>query len=72
MDTLINGVDNNRADNNRADNNKANNHRVVNKGINNNDASRIDDCEQHNRPVFPKRAVITAGMPYGNKELQTA
>lgn len=22
-----------------------------------------------NRPVFPKRAVITAGMPYGNKEL---
>ena len=22
-----------------------------------------------NRPVFPKRAVITAGMPYGNKDL---
>ncbi len=22
-----------------------------------------------NRPVFPKRAVVTAGMPYGNKEL---
>lgn len=22
-----------------------------------------------NRPVFPKKAVITAGMPYGNKEL---
>ena len=21
------------------------------------------------RPVFPKRAVVTAGMPYGNKEL---
>ena len=21
------------------------------------------------RPVFPKRAVITGGMPYGNKEL---
>jgi len=21
------------------------------------------------RPEFPKRAVITAGMPYGNKEL---
>ena len=21
------------------------------------------------RPVFPKRAVITAGMPYGDKEL---
>ncbi len=25
-----------------------------------------ENCE---RPVFPKRAVITAGMPYGNKEL---
>ena len=25
--------------------------------------------EENNRPVFPKRAVITAGMPYGNKEL---
>ncbi len=24
---------------------------------------------ESNRPVFPKRAVITAGMPYGNKEL---
>ena len=23
----------------------------------------------NNRPSFPKRAVITAGMPYGNKEL---
>ena len=23
----------------------------------------------HERPVFPKRAVITAGMPYGNKNL---
>lgn len=23
----------------------------------------------NNRPVFPKKAVITAGMPYGNKEL---
>ena len=22
-----------------------------------------------NRPVFPARAVITAGMPYGNKNL---
>ena len=21
------------------------------------------------RPVFPKRAVVTGGMPYGNKEL---
>jgi len=25
--------------------------------------------ESESRPVFPKRAVITAGMPYGNKEL---
>ena len=25
--------------------------------------------EHTNRPLFPKRAVITAGMPYGNKEL---
>ena len=25
--------------------------------------------ENNNRPVFPKRAIITAGMPYGNKEL---
>jgi len=25
--------------------------------------------ENTKRPVFPKRAVITAGMPYGNKEL---
>lgn len=24
---------------------------------------------KNNRPVFPKRAVITGGMPYGNKEL---
>lgn len=24
---------------------------------------------KNNRPVFPKRAIITAGMPYGNKEL---
>ena len=22
-----------------------------------------------NRPIFPKRAIITTGMPYGNKEL---
>jgi len=26
-------------------------------------------CLTDNRPVFPKRAIITAGMPYGNKEL---
>lgn len=25
--------------------------------------------EEVGRPIFPKRAVITAGMPYGNKEL---
>ncbi len=25
--------------------------------------------DRNERPVFPKRAVITAGMPYGNKEL---
>ena len=25
--------------------------------------------EPRKRPVFPKRAVVTAGMPYGNKEL---
>ncbi|MBR6020087.1 MAG: class I tRNA ligase family protein [Lachnospiraceae bacterium] len=25
--------------------------------------------EPRRRPVFPKRAVVTAGMPYGNKEL---
>ncbi|NCC45389.1 MAG: methionine--tRNA ligase, partial [Clostridia bacterium] len=25
--------------------------------------------EDIKRPIFPKRAVITAGMPYGNKEL---
>ena len=25
--------------------------------------------QEESRPVFPKRAVITAGMPYGNKEL---
>jgi methionyl-tRNA synthetase len=28
--------------------------------------SEIPDAE---RPAFPKRAVVTAGMPYGNKEL---
>ena len=25
--------------------------------------------KESNRPVFPKRAVITGGMPYGEKEL---
>ena len=24
---------------------------------------------EQNRPKFPLRAVVTAGMPYGNKEL---
>lgn len=24
---------------------------------------------KNEKPVFPKRAVITAGMPYGNKNL---
>ena len=24
------------------------------------------------RPVFPKKAVVTSGMPYGNKELHFA
>jgi len=27
------------------------------------------DLKNESRPVFPKRAVITAGMPYGDKEL---
>jgi len=35
--------------------------------------SKKDNKQQRNfeipRPVFPKRAVITGGMPYGNKEL---
>ena len=34
----------------------------------------MSDCEKggknmSERPCFPKRAIITAGMPYGNKEL---
>ena len=29
----------------------------------------MSDSTSKERPVFPKRAVITAGMPYGNKEL---
>lgn len=31
--------------------------------------STIESNRNENRPEFPKRAVITAGMPYGNKEL---
>ncbi len=37
------------------------------------DGNRTNTCPYPNsgpdRPRFPKRAVITAGMPYGNKEL---
>jgi len=29
----------------------------------------MSEKNQTSRPVFPRRAVITAGMPYGNKEL---
>ena len=39
-----------------------------NNGERNSNASNETDLFQ-NRPEFPKRAVITAGMPYGNKEL---
>ena len=40
----------------------------------NNTTENKKDCRDMNskafeRPKFPKRAVITAGMPYGNKEL---
>lgn len=30
---------------------------------------RTSKSSESERPVFPKRALITAGMPYGNKEL---
>jgi methionyl-tRNA synthetase len=33
------------------------------------EACRIDEDLKESRPIFPKRAVITGGMPYGNKEL---
>lgn len=36
--------------------------------INKNDG-RVQSNYDNVRPTFPKRAVITAGMPYGNKEL---
>jgi methionyl-tRNA synthetase len=29
----------------------------------------MTQTKENNRPLFPKRAVITGGMPYGNKEL---
>lgn len=31
--------------------------------------SAVENNIENNRPVFPKRAVVTAGMPYGNKDL---
>jgi methionyl-tRNA synthetase len=34
-----------------------------------NDSSIPTSARAASRPVFPKRAVITGGMPYGNKEL---
>jgi hypothetical protein len=30
---------------------------------------RTNKSAESGRPVFPNRALITAGMPYGNKEL---
>ncbi len=35
----------------------------------NNDRERRKGADINNRPEFPERAVITGGMPYGNKEL---
>ena len=29
----------------------------------------MTQTKENNRPLFPKRAIITGGMPYGNKEL---
>ena len=48
--------------------------RMNNTGINNTDRKEIKNmiCKRltlNERPTFPKRAVITAGMPYGNKNL---
>ena len=36
---------------------------------NHKNAGRVQSNFDNVRPTFPKRAVITAGMPYGNKEL---
>lgn len=36
---------------------------------NSNNNYNTDGSRTANRPHFPKRAVVTAGMPYGNKEL---
>jgi methionyl-tRNA synthetase len=33
------------------------------------DICKKNNAGSENRPCFPKRAVVTAGMPYGNKEL---
>lgn len=33
------------------------------------DSTEAAHVIEHVRPTFPKRAVVTAGMPYGNKEL---
>ncbi|MGP8080946.1 MAG: class I tRNA ligase family protein [Dehalococcoidales bacterium] len=35
----------------------------------NKNGGRVQDYYDNVRPTFPKRAIITAGMPYGNKEL---
>ena len=29
----------------------------------------MTQVNENKRPLFPKRAVVTGGMPYGNKEL---
>lgn len=41
----------------------------MDKPIEKNDGSNLTSTPVASRPVFPKRAVITGGMPYGNKEL---
>ena len=35
----------------------------------NNNNYKSNKPSKDNRPSFPKRAVITGGMPYGNKQL---
>ena len=34
--------------------------------------NKIRRRQEPPRPQFPKRAIVTAGMPYGNKELHFA
>ena len=41
----------------------------MNKDIENKINTIKESIDISNRPKFPKRAVVTAGMPYGNKEL---